>query len=238
MAIIKTKNMVPQVYVSESRDFQLFTRVLDFTQNSIKFDIDAITDVIDTETIHSDYLDRLKSKLGFYTSNVYDNRTLRIVLSAFPHIVRYKGSEEGIVRCVNTFLKIIGVNEDFKVDIYNAHDTYPYTIRVGIKSHIQDLRVLKDMLSYVVPTGYLTEIYFYSNPKMPNIETVFDSQTTFDAFSNEANSVRLYSDENPTESELTEEWEDSVLGTVGLSVVDNADTTTKIMNVEENEADE
>ena len=60
MSLIRTKNSVPQVYVSESRDFQLFTRVLDFVQNGLKFDIDSIVNVVDTQLIPTNYLDNLK----------------------------------------------------------------------------------------------------------------------------------------------------------------------------------
>ena len=78
MSVFRAKNETPQVYTAESRDFQILLRVLDFVQNSIKYDIDAITDIIDTDDISGYYLDRLKNKLGFFTNNSYDDSTLSI----------------------------------------------------------------------------------------------------------------------------------------------------------------
>jgi len=84
MSVIRNKNNVPEIYVSESRDFQLFTRVLDFVHNSIKFDTDSILNVISTDDIQEGYLERLKSKLGFFTKNYYPDEELRLALCAFP----------------------------------------------------------------------------------------------------------------------------------------------------------
>jgi hypothetical protein len=178
MSLIRIKDNVPQPYVSESRDFQLFTRVLDFVQNSLKFDIDTMTNVVDTDLISDAYLDRLKSKLGFFTTNVYDDRTLRIVLSAFPYIIKYKGSEEGIKRCVNTYLNIAGVSGGCRIDVYNNDDDYPYTVRVGIGGTLTVTNVLKDMLSYVMPSGYGLDIYSYTPISAPAEVVQLDSKAS------------------------------------------------------------
>lgn len=161
MAIFRTKNYVPEIYVAESRDFQLFLKVLDFVQNSIKYDIDTMICSLSTEDMPSQYLDRLKSKLGFYTDHHYDERSLRLALTVFPFIIRYKGSRKGITMCVNAFLKYIGVRGVTKIDIYNEHETYAYTVRIGVPTNITNTTLLTDLLSYILPPGYLVEIYFY-----------------------------------------------------------------------------
>ena len=167
MAIIRTKNNVPQVYVSESRDFQLFTRVLDFVQNALKYDIDAMLNSLSTRDIAETYLEHLQSKLGFFTSRHYDDETLRKVLSAIPYIIRNKGSELGIAMCVNTFLNIMGFRKGYTVSIYNNDDIYNYTVRVGIEGSEINTDILRDMLSYVIPTGYVLEFYFYTSVDTP-----------------------------------------------------------------------
>lgn len=167
MAIIRTKNNVPQVYVSESRDFQLFTRVLDFVQNSLKYDIDAMLNSLSTRDIAENYLEHLQSKLGFFTSRHYDDETLRKVLSAMPYIIRNKGSELGIAMCVNTFLNIVGFRKGYTLSIYNNDDIYNYTVRVGIEGSEINTDILRDMLSYVIPTGYVLEFYFYTSVGTP-----------------------------------------------------------------------
>lgn len=178
MAIIKIKDSVPQVYVAESRDFQLFATSLDFVENATKFDIDSITNILNAECIPSEYLDNLKSKLGFYTTKLYDDHTLRIVLSAFPHIIRHKGSLEGIERCVNTFLNIMGVRDGCRIEIFNkTNDENHYTIKIGVHTDIPNVTILKDMLSYVIPTGYIVKIYNYDELEGQVERNIFDSKT-------------------------------------------------------------
>ena len=234
MSIMKIKNNVPQVYVAESRDFQLLTRVLDFVQNSVKFDIDTITNVIDTDTISDDYVDRLKSKIGFFTSNIYNGYVLRKVLSAFPYIIKYKGSEEGIERCVNTFLNIIGAREGSKVDIYNTSEVNDHTVRIGIESKMVDTTVLKDMLSYVLPTGYFVEIYFYTDANAPTIPYEFSSKVyKLDEYGPNANIVRskpilatkdASSGVTKSKDYITAARENDTYNTVQLSSVYNPNT--------------
>lgn len=170
------KNNIPQPYVSESRDFQVFMRVLDFVQNAIKFDIDSMTNIIDTDAISGAYVDRLKSKIGFFTDTIYSDDTLRKVLSAFPHIVKYKGSEEGIVRCVNTFLNIMGIKEGCTIDVHNNDDGYQYMVRIGINNGTIDTTLLYDMLSYVLPTGYFVEVYFYEGTDVSTTKGILSSR--------------------------------------------------------------
>jgi hypothetical protein len=161
--------------VSESRDFQLFTRVLDFVQNSLKYDIDSILDILSSDTISEEYVDYLKSKVGFFTNKYYDDETLRKILSAMPYIIRYKGSETGISMCINTFLNIMGYRRKHTISIYTGHDEYNYTIRVGIEGSAINTDILNDMLSYVIPTGYMVEFYFYVSTESPNNEHTINS---------------------------------------------------------------
>ena len=170
MAIIRTKNNVPQVYVSESRDFQLFTRVLDFVQNALKYDIDAMLNSLSTRDIAENYLEHLKSKIGFFTYGHYDDDALRKVLSAMPYIIRNKGSELGISMCINTFLNIIGFRKGYTVSIYQNDAEYPYTVRVGIEGSEINTDILRDMLSYIIPTGYVLEFYFYTSINTPEVQ--------------------------------------------------------------------
>lgn len=188
MAIFRTKDYVPSVYVSESRDFQLFLKVLDFVQNSIKYDIDTMVCSLSTEDTPGNYLERLKSKLGFYTTHNYDDESLRLALKVFPFIIRYKGSKEGIKRCVIAYLRHIGVRGNVKLDIYNEKTSedvgYEYTVRIGIPTNITDTTLLMELLSYILPTGYFVEIYFYKDVNFNPTDSI--SVSDFKPFNVEA----------------------------------------------------
>lgn len=176
MPIIRFKNKVPEVYISESRDFQIFIRILDIIQNSIKLDIDNMSNILSTEDISDVYIENLKSKIGFYTNKTFADNSIRLALAAFPYIIKYKGSYKGIVRCVNTFSKIMGITTEPKINIYNYYEENPeynYTIRIGIKHKKLDTQLLDELLKYVVPTGYIVEIYFYEDTSIPNIDMAF-----------------------------------------------------------------
>lgn len=179
MSVVRTKNYVPEVYTSESRDFQLFLRVLDFVQNSLKYDIDTMICSLSTEDMPGQYLSRLKSKVGFYCSDRYSDESLRLALSVFPFIIRYKGSKKGIVMCVNAYLKHLGLRGESKVDIYNDHPTYGYTVRIGIPSKVSDTTLLTDLLSYILPTGYFVELYFYKDAPIAPITMKFVDDFTY-----------------------------------------------------------
>jgi hypothetical protein len=221
MGIIRIANLLPEIYNSESRDFQLFTHILDLVQNSIKFDIDHIIKIINTEEIPSEYLDNLQTKVGFLTNNTYTEGELRFILSAFPWLIKYKGSKQGIIICVNAFLKARGVHGTPLVEINNHPD---YTIKIGISADRIDTTLLEDVLSYVVPSGYLYEIYFYKDTKLPNVSDEFN----LDVYANSTTTGAYYiADEKPSsetiDSILTENTidADKYYNTVGVGIVNN-----------------
>ena len=223
MPIIRTKNNVPQVYVSESRDFQIFTRVLDFVQNGLKFDIDSMVNVLSTNDISEEYIEYLKSKVGFFSDRFYDDTTLRKTLSAMPHILKHKGSKLGVEMCINTFLNIVGFRRGHIVSIYNNDTDYPYTIRIGIEGNEINTDILKDMLSFVIPTGYFVEFYFYTSVSSPVTHLNILSNTTYLTDTNGIIGKISKVVESTTDGDET--LEDDTYGTVGLTTIKNEIST-------------
>ena len=153
---------IPEYYNNESRDFQIFTRVFDLVENSLKFDIDSINTILDTDSINNSYLDSAAKKVGFFESENYPDHILRFIISAFPYIIKYKGSLEGITRAAQAFLKINGIKDKPLIEI----DNDKYLIKIGIQSTIFDISLLKVILKYILPTGYFLDIYFYSGAQL------------------------------------------------------------------------
>lgn len=221
MDIIRIANLLPEIYNSESRDFQLFTHILDLVQNSIKFDIDHITKIINTEEMPSEYLDNLQTKVGFLTNNAYTEDELRFILSAFPWLIKYKGSKQGIILCVNAFLKTRGVHGTPLVEINN----YPnYTIKIGISTNRIDTALLEDVLSYIVPSGYLYEIYFYKDTKLPNVSDEF----SIDVYAKDTTTGAYYiANEDSTEETIPSILTDNTIAadkyynTIGIGIINN-----------------
>ena len=53
MAVFRIEKNVPEIYVRESRDFQLFCRLYDCVFDGVKFDIDSMLNVLDTHSCNN-----------------------------------------------------------------------------------------------------------------------------------------------------------------------------------------
>ena len=80
------ENNVPDVYVQESRDFQLFSRLYDLVFQSSRFSIDSIPYASDTMHCNDALLPLIATKVGFFTDVNLTNYSHRKVLSAFYYI--------------------------------------------------------------------------------------------------------------------------------------------------------
>ena len=96
MATFRISEHVPDVYPRKSRDFQLFCSIFDCIFGQLKYNIDSIRDITDTAQCNERLLPLLQTKLGFFTNVKISSDDLRVILKAFPTIVRNKGSRTGI----------------------------------------------------------------------------------------------------------------------------------------------
>ena len=113
--MIRLQDKTPEVYCSESRDFQLFCRLYDCVVNGIKFDIDTIPDILDAMTCRSSMLQLLQTKVGFFTNKQLTDDALRYVLTAFPMMVKNKGSLKAVQQAVNVFFKVNGIRSEVQI---------------------------------------------------------------------------------------------------------------------------
>ena len=193
MAIFRLQSNVPEIYINESRDFQLLCRLYDCVLGGVKLDIDTLENIIDTRSSNSILLQLLRSKIGYFTANNITSDELRIVLDAFPTIIKNKGSLLGIKQAVNTFLKVKHLKGGAYINIVNASnsdDENPYTINIGLESSVIDTSILDSIFYYILPTGYDVFYYFYLISSPDGKLDFVDSQYKL-VFSNDqiANSV-------------------------------------------------
>lgn len=150
----RLEHNTPTVYTNKSRDFQLFTRLYDVINNGVKYDIDTIPNILDAFKINDRLLALLGTKLGFFPKYTYDNQILRYILSAFQHIMKYKGSKKGIEEAVCCVLRAEHNDGDFSVLINNA----THTVEITTSNELFNKRALGDLLSYILPIGYTYQI--------------------------------------------------------------------------------
>lgn len=163
MSLIRVQDNVPECYENESRDFQLIGRLYDCVVNGVKFDIDTMLNLTDTLKCNQCVLQLLQTKLGFFSDAVLTNTELRYTLSAFPTIIKNKGSLRGIKQAVYVFLKANHLTSSAMISITQKDDVNPYSIVIGINAPIMSTTLLDEIFRYILPTGYTVSYLFYTN---------------------------------------------------------------------------
>ena len=170
MSLFRISEHVPDVYPRKSRDFQLFCAVFDIVFGYLKYNIDSIRNITDTEYCNQKLIPLLQTKLGFYSDISIPSEDLRLILKAFPFLVKNKGSLTGITGALRIFLKVIGSDAEYEVKIinkvYSSDGQYledeSYIINIATSEVLTNTDVLDQILKYVVPAGYIVK-YTYKN---------------------------------------------------------------------------
>lgn len=161
--VVRYDENVPEYYVTGSRDFQLLTRLLTFALNAAKVKADQNLYLNDPLLIDNNLISLLQTKVGFWTPYEFTDDALRLVCDVFDLAVRKKGSRRGIIEAVEVFLRTIGITTDFDIFIQNkdSNGNDCYYIEIGINASWHDTTLLREILRYILPTGYIFNIYFY-----------------------------------------------------------------------------
>ncbi len=162
MAIFRLQEHSPDVYPRKSRDYQLFSVLFDCLNGGIKHDINSIRDILDTNQINENLIPYLQTKLGFFTKIKIPTDKLRIILKAFPTIVKNKGSKKGIEQAIEVFLKVEKISAKMGVTIINKAENAKdsYTILISTSKKIDNYDILKEILRYVLPAGYILKFVY------------------------------------------------------------------------------
>lgn len=162
--LIRLQNNVPPYCIEQSRDFQLFCRLFDSTINGVRSDISSITNILDASKVKDRFLPLLATRVGFFTDKNIDAKVLRYILAAFPYIIKNKGTKLGIEQAVYTILKAENSSDPPYVDINNtvAGDLdASYTIDIYTPIKLFNEIALKELLKYIIPSGYKYNIILY-----------------------------------------------------------------------------
>lgn len=155
--MFRLENNVPEVYIKESRDFQLFLRLYDYVNNGVRFGIKSIDNLLDPLKCNDRVLPLLCTRVGFFPKSEYNTYALREIISAFPLILKYKGSKKSIQIALNTILKAENNYGDSIIEI----DPNRSEIAIYTEKSIVNKILLEDVLSYTIPTGFTLSIGKY-----------------------------------------------------------------------------
>lgn len=207
--MFRTQNNLPEIYVNTSRDFQLLCRLKDAVFGATKYSIDSLQSASNTLEIPSALLPLLKSKVGFFSAETLDDDQLRILLSVFPYIIKYKGSKQAIKQSIFAWLRMNrfhGRLVDIPIDNSN------YTITINLDQAKTDTTILDTLLQYAIPTGYIIKYQFIEDSKLEDQLKLDDSLTVDIVNTADAGQTQL----------STDMIAKPLIGTVGLTQITNA----------------
>lgn len=148
--MLKTKNLVPEVYYNHSRDFQFLGRTLDVLFNYSKMNADLMLGLPLSNNADDKMILLTASSLGFDTRHNYNTRDLKNICSVFADLVKNKGTKGAIERAVKTLMNAQNISGSLLVTIDNS----TYTVKIFIPYGLKDLVLLEDLFDYILPAGY------------------------------------------------------------------------------------
>ena len=158
MSDFRLEKNVPDVYVDESRDFQLLCRILDIY---LKGCIDRASNMVyqlDLDKCNEQLLYAIANMQGFTTNLYIPPNVLRNICKVFPYCLRRKGTEEAIRTAAYAVFSADRLIYQISVNIYGrgteTGGTTDPTIQITCDAENSYLPYLKEVLRFIIPTGW------------------------------------------------------------------------------------
>ena len=175
--MIDLTKQVPNVYVDESRDFQLYLRLLNVIIGGTKFTIDNIVDIYDPKVCNNRVLNLLCTTFNFNPKIKFTDEDLRIILAGFGSLIKNKGTRKGIEQAISLVLKTQNISSNYDVIVVNKDvlidPELNYYIQITIPIEINQL-YLYELLEYVKPVGYTINVYLITKIETESAITTID----------------------------------------------------------------
>ncbi len=150
--MFRVENNVPDVYPSQSRDFQLVSRLYDLVFQSSRFSIDSLVYTSDSKRCNSFLLPLISAKVGLFDELKIPDKQYRAIISGFPHIIKYKGSIKGLKLLLNLLGRAFNI--DFSVDESKLSQSI---LTVVVSEKFLNIDLLYTLVEYVAPSGILVK---------------------------------------------------------------------------------
>lgn len=228
--MFRTQDNVPEYYVNTSRDFQLLCRLKDAAFGGVKYTIDSLCHSCNTMEMNNILLPLLKSKVGFFSKETLSEDQLRVLLAAFPAIVRYKGSKKSIESAINAWFKLNQM-EGTLIDI--DIDQIDHLIRLYIDSETIDTSLLDEVFHYILPTAYFIEYIFASSVQKTDEYIITQTLDESDVLPWENARIRIR-DDTFAEPETSTIFNENLFGNIGTTYIPTSADLTKMRNLTNN----
>ena len=160
--IIDSKQYIPEVYRKE-REMQVFTTLIDLILTVCRHDIDNLSSLYDATVCPEQFLPKLGDTLNYKYDDANTVTSNRKILEIFPVMMKYKGSETGLLMatalCLTALdisksnLELANVDTDYINALKDLKISYDYesaTITIDYPNIYTQVRYLLD---YVRPVG-------------------------------------------------------------------------------------
>lgn len=155
--MFRVQDNVPEVYVNYSRDFQLFCRLYDIIFTGIRYSIDSMEYLTDSKNYNVEVSELLQKKLGIFNSINVSDKELKYLIDAFPYIIRNKGNVYAIESILRVFQRITAdPSTTFTID-YTKFNV-EHSIQIDVSNNIKHIDLIREVLQFIVPTGYTVTI--------------------------------------------------------------------------------
>ena len=166
--MINIKDMTPNVYMANSRDFQVLARTLEVLLNYVQMNIDNMEGNYRIDNMNQGLINLFLLSLGFEGAHNYTNVDLEKVAKVFKWLMKRKGTKEAIYDIVYLLLRSQHLEEEFSITIHtiknnNVRTTTSmtpselsdlYTIDLYLPRNLKDLVLLEDLFDYILPAGF------------------------------------------------------------------------------------
>lgn len=214
--MLEVESFVPNIYVKKSRDFQMYCKVLEIISNSAKHNADTITDIYNPLICNNRVLSLLSTLCNYNSKRDISDEDLRLILTAYPLLIKNKGTQKGIELAAALTVKLSGKPITYHCDyVRSTEDSSNETHKVRVTmSDTYDERYLEEFMNLVMPAGFTLEasVSGYSQ-EFTSAGVKVDKERTSKA------SIVTSAVQN--ESSATFDSEDTLLGVEVLSVGDD-----------------
>ena len=174
--MIKTRDLVPNVYYDQSRDFQFFGRVYEIVYNYIKTNIDLMQNLPLSKNSDLSMIGLVLSTLGFSRRHEYNSEDLKRICTVFIELIRLKGTRKAVELAIATLMSAQNINTSF--DVMQHYDEYvdeetqevvkvkTNSFDIYIPIELKDIELLEDIFDYILPSGYEYRIFYSSYSPM------------------------------------------------------------------------
>ena len=149
--MIKLQNYTPEVYYKESRDFQFIGRLFDLVLNSVKTEADLLYHIPLSTDSDEKLLELLALTLGFKPKHQYNARQLKAICSVFAEILKNKGSIKAFKIACEALFNSMDIDQPLDYDF--TEGKAKTELNLYIPPEFEDITILTDLLSYVLPAG-------------------------------------------------------------------------------------